>query len=137
MEGRGLVAIVIHYNYTYRLLLQEPSNDFSRSSILEILRNVEQIPDRWQTAIKNNGGGYVNHILYWATMCPEPEAISSNLKSAIERSFGSFENFKEQFTSTAKSLFGSGYVWLCEDGNSRLFILTSANQVHLTVITCM
>ena len=68
-------------------------------------------------------------------MCPAPEAISSNLKSTIERSFGSFENFKEQFTSTAKSLFGSGYVWLCEDDNGRLFILTSANQVHLILIT--
>ena len=101
---------------------------------MDILRDVSSVPEKWRTAIKNNGGGYVNHILYWATMCNNNNNNNNKpsdvLKSMIKTSFGSFEEFKEEFTLQASKLFGSGYVWLClSDEWNSLSIKTTINQV--------
>lgn len=112
-----------------------PESQLARSSIVDILKDLSSVPEKWRTAIQNNGGGYVNHIIYWAAMC-KPSANdagddpSDNLRSLIENSFESFEEFKKMFTGQATKLFGSGYVWLCLSNDwQSLVIRTSANQV--------
>ena len=94
-----------------------------------MLQNIESVPDKWRAAIRNNGGGYFNHLFYWATMCAGSKGPSEALVNDITRDFDSFETFTNRFTSLATSLFGSGYVWLCEDNHGNLHITTTVNQV--------
>lgn len=103
---------------------------------MEILTDINTISKKWRTPINNNGGGYVNHIIYWSTMCKPPNPPpSSVLLALIDDSFGSFDNFKHHFTEKALKLFGSGYVWLCLSGNSTsLTIKTTPNQVCVHLI---
>lgn len=80
------------------------------------------------TALRNNGGGYFNHDLFWKVMTPTPQPISGDIKSAIESAFTSLDTFSEQFHAAAKSVFGSGWAWLCKGNDGQLFITTTPNQ---------
>ena len=95
-----------------------------------MLQNIESVPEKWRAAIRNNGGGYFNHLFYWATMCAGSKGPSEALVSDITRDFDSFETFTNHFTSLATSLFGSGYVLLCEDNHGNLHITTTVNHVR-------
>ena len=97
---------------------------------MDMLQHLEEVPTQWRTAVKNNGGGYVNHVLYWATMCPAPAGPVGDLARELTSSFGSVDAFKEQFTDNATTLFGSGYVWLCARDDGTLVIATTSNQVR-------
>jgi len=77
----------------------------------------------------NNGGGYVNHLLYFATMCVGGKGPSEKLVNDITRFFGSFDIFQDHFTTLATGVFGSGYTWLCEDKEGKLHLTTTSNQV--------
>ncbi len=85
----------------------------------------------YSTAVRNNAGGYYNHCLFWEVLSPdgggEPSA-QTNIRKAIDRDFGSFANFKDEFSKAAMTRFGSGWAWLCTDANDKLFITSSANQ---------
>ncbi len=82
----------------------------------------------YDLAVRNNGGGYYNHKLYWENMTPEETSMSPDLESAIISDFGSVDVFKDEFASAAKTHFGSGWAWLAADSNGKLFVTTSANQ---------
>ena len=97
---------------------------------MDLLQHLDEVPDQWRTAVKNNGGGYLNHVLYWASMCPAPAAPVGELAHELTSSFGSVDAFKEQFTDRATNLFGSGYVWLCARDDGTLVITTTSNQVR-------
>ena len=111
---------------------QEPDSALAQASIAKILWRISEVPSRWQTRLRNNGGGYLNHILYWCTMCrdawPEPEG---ELREAIEQQFSNFSNFQTEFSQEAAGLFGSGYVWLCETDTypPELKIVSTQNHV--------
>jgi superoxide dismutase, Fe-Mn family len=94
----------------------------------EVLRDLEQLPEDKRTAVRNNGGGHFNHTLFWEIMGPggggEPEGA---LADEIERAFGGFEAFKEEFSNAAINRFGSGWAWLVWDG-SALRVTSTANQ---------
>lgn len=97
-------------------------------SIEELLRNLDEVPDDIRGAVRNNGGGYYNHMLFWTFLSPEgggePEG---ELAVAIKDAFGSFEAFKEAFSTAAKTRFGSGWAWLViQDG--KLEVVSTANQ---------
>lgn len=102
--------------------------------IFELLHRLEDVPDKYRVAIQNNGGGYVNHNLYWSVMSPNPNSDerepTGQIGIDIDEDFGNFSNFKDLFTKEALSLFGSGYVWLCRDVNQnrKLIISKTANQ---------
>ena len=107
----------------------DPTSPLARSSIVRILQEITQVPETWQVAIRNNGGGFVNHVIYWATMCPNGGGSpSGELMMQINRAFGSYVAFQEHFTSAASKLFGSGYVWLCENVKGGLVIMSTKNQ---------
>lgn len=79
-------------------------------------------------AVRNNGGGYYNHILFWENMSPVQTKPSAALASAIEKSFGSMDKFKEEFANAGKKHFGSGWAWLVLGQDGKLFVTSTSNQ---------
>lgn len=116
-----------HAGYTSKLNAAIEGTPLEGKKIEEILANVS----KHSGAVRNNGGGYYNHSLFWKIMSPdgggEPSA-QMNIRKAIDRDFGSFDNFKKQFADAAGTLFGSGWAWLCVDPNDKLFICQTSNQ---------
>ncbi|MDB0007096.1 superoxide dismutase [Flavobacteriales bacterium] len=111
-----------HAGYTAKLNAAIEGSDLAHKSIEDILGG-ELSP-----AVRNNGGGYYNHCLFWTVMSPngggEP---SGDLANAINEAFGSFEDFKTSFSNAAATQFGSGWAWLCvKDG--KLSVCSTANQ---------
>lgn len=111
--------------------MQNLSQSLATKSIVEILQRVNEVPLKWRTAIKNNAGGYVNHIFYWENMAPAQQSSGPTGKLAgdIAATFGGFENFTTAFSNLAATVFGSGYAMLIEDSNGNLSIVPTANQV--------
>ena len=114
-----------HAGYTNKLNTAIAGTDLEGKTIEDILKNL----DMNNTAVRNNGGGYFNHSLFWEIMGPncggKPEG---QLAAAIDRDFGSFEEFKSNFSSAAGTRFGSGWAWLCVDLNGGLEVCSTANQ---------
>lgn len=119
-----------HAGYTNNLnKALEGHAQWQNKSIEEILRNIEQIPEEIRTAVRNNGGGYANHSLFWQVMSPSGGGTpGGELATAINAKFGSFEAFKEKFSSTAGSRFGSGWGWLVVKSDGSLDVYSTANQ---------
>lgn len=119
-----------HAAYTTKLNgALDGRTDWHNRSIEDILRDIDNVPADIRTAVRNNGGGYANHALFWEIMGPdgggEPEG---QLAAAIGDAFGSFAAFKEQLTGAAAGQFGSGWGWLVLDGAGGLNVCATANQ---------
>ena len=98
-------------------------------SLEELLRRLDELPDPKRTAIRNNGGGVYNHMLYFAGMCScRSTRPSGALGEAMERDFGSFENWKAEMKAAALGQFGSGYAWLVSESSGRLSVMKLPNQ---------
>lgn len=116
-----------HAGYTKKLNAAIEGTELEGKNIKEILLHVSE----YSTAVRNNGGGYFNHSLFWSIMSPDGGGVPSdklNIAKAINRDFGSFEKFKDEFAAAAKTQFGSGWAWLCVDGNDRLSVCATPNQ---------
>lgn len=119
----------IHYDKHHRAYLTKflkaiEGTPLEDQALSDIFAKVSSQP----AAVRNQGGGYYNHILYWASMSPNGGGKpQGNLADAIDSQFGSFDDFKTQFTDAATGLFGSGFVWLVPKGG-RLEIVQCANQ---------
>ena len=95
----------------------------------ELLRGIQSVPEEIRTAVRNNGGGFHNHDLFWKVIAPGgAKAPSGELAKALEGAFGSFDEFKSKLTTAAQTRFGSGWGWLCVDGKGGLQVLSTANQ---------
>ncbi|WNZ88838.1 superoxide dismutase SodA [Streptococcus iniae] len=94
----------------------------------ELLANVESIPADIRQALINNGGGHLNHALFWELLSPEKTEVTKEVASAIDQAFGSFDAFKEQFATAATGRFGSGWAWLVVTKEGSLEITSTANQ---------
>jgi Fe-Mn family superoxide dismutase len=97
----------------------------------DLLKDLNAVPESIRTAVRNNGGGYVNHNFFWPSMAPKGGgelAASSVLGKDVLATFGSFDTFKEKFTSAALGRFGSGWAWLALDRSSQLTVYSTANQ---------
>ena len=93
-----------------------------------MLADVESIPADIRQALINNGGGHLNHALFWELMTPEKTAPSAELAAAIDATFGSFEEFQAAFTAAATTRFGSGWAWLVVNKEGKLEVTSTANQ---------
>jgi Fe-Mn family superoxide dismutase len=106
----------------------EKAPELADKSLEDLISNLDAVPEAIRTAVRNNGGGHWNHSFFWTIMGPnaggEP---SGSLAAAIERVFGGFAKFKEQFNAAGVARFGSGWAWLVRDGNS-LAITSTPNQ---------
>jgi Fe-Mn family superoxide dismutase len=95
----------------------------------DLVRRINEIPENIRTAVRNNGGGHVNHTMFWEIMTPggakEP---AGDLASAINQTFGSFDAFKTQFNDAGTKRFGSGWAWLVVAQGGALQVLSTANQ---------
>ena len=113
-----------HAGYTTNLNNAVTGSDLENETIESILSKVSKL----SPAIRNNGGGYYNHTLFWKVMSPsgggEP---AGDLADAIKKDFGSFENFKKEFSTAAATRFGSGWAWLVKTGNE-LKVTSTPNQ---------
>jgi len=98
-------------------------------SVEELLRKLDNVPQDIRNTVRNNGGGHVNHSMFWQIMKPkgggEP---TGNIASAINQNFGSFAAFKKQFNEAGAGRFGSGWVWLVHNKGGKLEVTTTANQ---------
>ena len=112
-----------HAGYTSKLNAAVEGTDMEGKSIEELLANHSD-----HAAIRNNGGGYYNHCLFWEVMSPTGGgAPTGELAAAIDAAFGSLDGLKEKFNAAAATRFGSGWAWLCVN-NGALEVCSSANQ---------
>lgn len=93
-----------------------------------LLADVNSIPEDIRQALINNGGGHLNHALFWQLLSPEKTEITEDVKAAIDEAFGSFDAFKEAFTTAATTRFGSGWAWLVVNANGQLEVTSTPNQ---------
>ena len=107
----------------------EGQNELQNLSALELISDLSKVPDSIRGAVRNNGGGHVNHSFFWKSLSPngggEPHG---GLASAIDRAFGSFDQFKQDFTNAALTRFGSGWAWLIKNGDGSVAVTSSPNQ---------
>ena len=113
-----------HKGYTDNLNKAIQGTDMENKSIEEILKNVSG-----NNAVRNNGGGYYNHNLFWQVMSPKGGGQPSGaVAEAINKKFGSFDKFKEEFSNAAATRFGSGWAWLIVTGNGDVEVTSTQNQ---------
>ncbi len=116
-----------HAGYTNNFNAAIEGTDLEKMSLKDIFAQVS----KFSAAVRNNGGGYWNHKLFWEIMSPDGGGLPGermNIHKAIMRDFGSFEEFKKQFSAAAATRFGSGWAWLCVDKGDKLFITSTPNQ---------
>ena len=114
-----------HNGYTTNLNASVANSDLEDKSIEEILKNI----DMNNAALRNNGGGYFNHCLFWESMSPNGGGLpTGKLLDAISSCFGSFDSFKASFSKAAATRFGSGWAWLCVHPGGKVEVCSSPNQ---------
>ncbi len=124
------LTVSIHYDkhhrgYFTKLVVAAKENNLEGKSLEEIFASVSKYPE----AVRNNAGGLYNHTLYWENMAPpKGSKPSGKLAEAINKRFGSYDKFREQFGNAAKTKFGSGWAWLILDKNKELQVTSTSNQ---------
>jgi len=119
----------VHYNkhhkgYYNKFLKAIEGTELESMSIESIFAQAKDL----SPAVRNNAGGYYNHLLYWENMTPDQKAIPAKLEKALTKSFGSVDNFKAAFSKEAASVFGSGWAWLVRLPDGKLVITSTPNQ---------
>jgi superoxide dismutase, Fe-Mn family len=125
-------TVEIHYDRHHRtyfnnLLNAVKGTPMESMAIEDILKSVSTRGD----AIRNNGGGYYNHTLFWNNLAKGSSAPSAELKAALDKTFGSFDKFKETFNNSAKTRFGSGWAWLYLAADKSLAVASTPNQDNM------
>ena len=124
-----------HAGYTSKLNAAIEGSDHEGASIESILANL----DMNNNAVRNNGGGYYNHCLFWEVMSPNGGGSpSGDLANAINDAYGSFDAFKDAFSNAAKTQFGSGWAWLCVHPGGKVEVCSTPNQDNplMPGVTC-
>ncbi len=118
-----------HAAYTNNLNNAIKGTEWESKSIEDILRHIDSVPENIRTAVRNNGGGYANHNLFWQIMGPNGGgAPSGALADAINQKFGSFDAFKEKLVATGVGQFGSGWAWLVVKADGSIDVYGTPNQ---------
>ena len=106
----------------------EKHTDLQQKGVEDLIKGINTVPEDIRTAVRNNGGGHVNHTMFWEIMGPGTGGQPGGaVGDAIKSSFGSFDSFKERFAKAATTRFGSGWAWLLDVGG-KLVIESTANQ---------
>lgn len=124
-----------HNGYTSKLNAAVEGTDLEGKNIENILANL----DMTNGAVRNNGGGFYNHRLFWEILSPEGGGEpSGELESAINEAYGNFEAFKDAFSKAAATQFGSGWAWLCVHKGGKVEVCSTSNQDNplMPGVTC-
>lgn len=116
-----------HQAYVTNLNNAIAGTDLENQSLEQIIANISKAP----MPVRNNGGGHWNHSFFWTILSPDgggEPTPQMNISKAIDAAFGSFDNFKKEFSAAAMGRFGSGWAWLCTDDHDQLFISSTPNQ---------
>jgi Fe-Mn family superoxide dismutase len=117
-----------HAGYTNKFnAALEKHPELQKKSAEEIIGDLDIIPEDIRGAVQNNGGGYVNHKLFWQIL-KKDVSLSEDFKNILEKEFGSVEDFQQGFAKAALNQFGSGWAWLVVDSSGKLDIMSTANQ---------
>ncbi|EHR36895.1 superoxide dismutase [Facklamia languida] len=118
-----------HNGYVTKLNKAVEGTELADKTIEDLIANLDQVPNDIQTAVRNNGGGHLNHTLFWEALQPSAEdnQPQGDLADKIEANFGSFADFKEAFSEAAAGQFGSGWAWLAEK-DGQLKVIGTPNQ---------
>ena len=130
-------TVTIHHDkhqqtYTDNLnnALKDYTGPLKNASLVDILKNLDELPEDKRLPVINNGGGVFNHEFYWDGLNkPNSTSPHGNVLDAINKRFGSFENFKTEFTKAGTSQFGSGWAWLILDEQNELQVINTPNQI--------
>ena len=135
----------IHYNKHHQTYINNLNNVLEKhqfsipNNIINLIKNIKNLPIKIQKQVRNNGGGHFNHSLFWKILTKDhgQEPIG-DIKTLIDKEFISFENFKKEFIHSALQRFGSGWIWLCTQNKdkSKLFICSTANQDNPLMENC-
>ena len=119
-----------HAAYTNNLnTALEKHPDLHNKSAEDLIRNLNAVPEEIRTAVRNNGGGFINHNLFWEIMKPGgSNQPAGSLAKEIDSAFKSFDGLKEAVAKAATTRFGSGWGWLVRDGSGKLAVTSTANQ---------
>jgi Fe-Mn family superoxide dismutase len=119
-----------HHNaYVTNLNKALEGSDLGNQTIEQLVSQIDKVPEKIRTAVRNNGGGHANHSMFWQLMGPKAGgAPSGELAKAIDTAFGNFDGFKQKFTAEAVGRFGSGWAWLSLDAGKKLIVENTVNQ---------
>ena len=128
-------TMYIHYNFHHQAYATnlnkalEKYPELYKKDIVELLKNIKELPAEIQTAVRNNGGGYYNHLLFWKMMAPAGTTkMSAKLEKKLIENFGSIDAFKLEFEKAGMTRFGSGWAWLVKEPSGKLKICSTPNQ---------
>lgn len=111
--------------------IREKVSESETAGLEFILQNLDMLPSSIQTAVRNNGGGHLNHSFFWQTLASEASAQkqpTGKLLEAVENKFGDFDNFKDEFKKAVLGRFGSGWAWLVKNSAGEVEIISTPNQ---------
>lgn len=119
-----------HAGYTRKFNAALQSAEIHSHDVVSLLQDIPSLPQSIQTSVRNNGGGFFNHDLFWKVMAPADKQgePSAELHAAIKKAFGSMDAFKERFASAAATRFGSGWAWLVRRPDGSLAVTSTPNQ---------
>ena len=131
IDARTMEIHHTKHHATYVVKLNEALErypELQAKPVEDLLKNLDSIPEAIRMAIRNHGGGHYNHSLFWQMMKKNGSEPADNVTEGINKNFGTFEKFKEEFTKTAVGLFGSGWAWLVKDSAGKLTVMSTPNQ---------
>jgi|SRR3989344_2176660 len=115
-----------HQTYVDKLNKAIEGTKYENKEVIELLKDLNSIPENIRTAVRNHGGGHFNHTFFWKILKKDTK-LKGEISKEINKSFGSFDEFKKQFTDTSLSVFGSGWAWLVLN-KGKLEIMKTKNQ---------
>ena len=124
----------IHYSKHHQVYVDkfnaalEKFPNLQKKTAEELVSNINSVPEEIRTAVRNNGGGHVNHSFFWQILSPTKKVLSGTIAKEIKKKFGGFDLFKEKFSAAALNRFGSGWAWLVVDEDGELEIISTPNQ---------
>jgi Fe-Mn family superoxide dismutase len=129
------LTMEIHHDRHHQAYITNLNNaiagkaDLESKSALDLISDLSAVPEEIRGAVRNNGGGHVNHSFFWKVIAPGgAKAPSGDLAAAIDAAFGSLDAFKEAFAKAGATRFGSGWAWLCKKADGTVGVCSTANQ---------
>ncbi len=131
-----LTTMTIHHSKHHQAYITKLNEavaktpELQHKSLMDLITNINSLPESARTVVRNHGGGHFNHSFFWKLMSPlaKSSKAGESLLTAINAKWGSFDNFKVEFAKSATGVFGSGWAWVVKDKENNLSIITTPNQ---------